>query len=58
MDCHPPPRWGGRIAPSLFHGFRSPLANSTRGYSRRPRQGRISEVFYGAKLYHSFSYQK
>ncbi len=34
----------------LFHGFRSPLAHSTRGYSRRPRRGRTSEVFYRAFL--------
>ncbi len=49
MDCHPPPRRGGRVARSRFHGFRSPLANSTRGYSRRPRWGRTSQVFYRAR---------
>ena len=45
--CHPPPRRGGRTTSSQFHGFRSPLANSTRGYNRRPRRGRNS--FHRAK---------
>ena len=42
MVCYPPPRRGGRTTSSLFHGFRSPSVNSTRGYNRRPRRGRIS----------------
>ncbi len=41
-DCHPPPRRGGRATSSLFHGFRSPPANSTRGYNPRPRRGRTT----------------
>jgi hypothetical protein len=41
---HPPPRWGGRVNPPLFHEFRSPAANSTRGYNPRPRWGRSGQV--------------
>ncbi len=46
----PRPAEAGGSRLSLFHGFRSPLANSTRGYSPRPRRGRTSEVFYRARF--------
>ena len=38
------PAGAGGLRRLLFHGFRSPLANSTRGYNRRPRRGRTQEV--------------
>ena len=43
------PAGAGQSRRLVFHGFRSPLANSTRGYRPRPRRGRIAEVFYRAK---------
>ena len=57
MDCPPPPRWGGRVASFLFHGFRSPLANCTRvatpvgpfgaehGSKHYGHVGRVAHVF-------------
>ena len=38
------PSGAGMLALPRIHGFRSPAANSTRGYNPRPRRGRIGQA--------------